>query len=96
MGDFYTQKGKYDAALPLFKESLQTEVEIHNEQMQSQVVNNIGNTYLSKGDFDNARTLVQPAGRSDPSACSRALCMEAIDEAAVIGAARGATLRRSR
>lgn len=31
----------------------------------------------------------EPAGRSDPSACGRALCMEAIDTASVLGAIAG-------
>jgi tetratricopeptide (TPR) repeat protein len=35
--------------------------EIHNEQMQGQVLNNIGNAYLAKGDYENARTYFERA-----------------------------------
>ena len=52
---------KYDDALRLFKESLGCANEIHNDQMQGQVLNNIGNTYFSKGDYENALTYYERA-----------------------------------
>jgi tetratricopeptide (TPR) repeat protein len=47
--------------LKLFKESLQSEVDVGNQTNQGLVLNNIGNVYFFKADYQNARTYFEQA-----------------------------------
>ena len=61
LAQFYVDHGKYDQGLDLFKESLQAEIDVGNQNNQALVLNNIGNAYTFKGDYQNARTYFEQA-----------------------------------
>ena len=56
LGRTWDDRGKYDEALKLSAEGLQgTETRNQNEDVEALYLNDIGNTYLFKGDYDSAR-----------------------------------------
>ena len=53
--------GSYDEGLKLFKQSLQAQVDVGNQDNQGLVLNNIGNAYFFKADYQNALTYFEQA-----------------------------------
>ena len=54
LGQFYTARAQYDEALKLFKDSLQIQRDVGNQNSEALCLNNIGNTLLAKGEYGDA------------------------------------------
>ena len=61
MGSLYEDRGEYDKALDMYKESLQTQRDVGDASLQAVCLNNIGNVYLAKGQSEDALTYYQQA-----------------------------------
>ena len=53
--------GDHDQALKMYKESLQVQRDLGDEQMQANCLNNIGAVYFEKGQYEDARAYYQQA-----------------------------------
>ncbi len=53
--------GQTDAALKLYKESLQIQIDLGDEQTRGMLLNNIGNIYLGEGNYQDAQTYYEQA-----------------------------------
>ena len=60
VGNFYNDRD-HDQALKMYKEALQIQRDLGNENLQAACLNNIGLVYFEKAQFEDARTYYQQA-----------------------------------
>jgi tetratricopeptide (TPR) repeat protein len=61
LGQLFEDRGQYEKALQLYKESLQAHRDLGDQYGQAVCLNNIGNAYQSQGNNDDALTYFQQA-----------------------------------
>ena len=61
LGQLYTERSRHEEALKAYKESLQIQRDVGDENQQAFCLNNIGNVYLAKGQSSDALTYYERA-----------------------------------